>query len=258
MIKIVTGYSNPGGSTVTLKNLCKEFNDRGYECEMYGPHPWHLKFGDKHKSMSQLSVKPEDKVIAHYIDLPESIKDQTIFSCHEMWWFDFTKVKDFYKKVQFLTQEQADYHSAVKDYVIIPNVKEQIKVDKVDGCENIAGVIGAIEGRKNTVHSIHRALRDGYEKVYLYGPIMDDRYYTNSVVPLLGSGVIYKGYAEKSEIYSNVGRVYHSSSGEVASLVKDECYTTGTEFHGNAVTNNEVSTLSNDEIIELWGKQLGC
>jgi len=258
MIKIITGYSNPGGSTVTLKNLCKEFNARGYDCEMYGPHAWHLKFGDKHKEISQFTVKSEDKVIAHYIDLPESIKEQTVFSCHEMWWFDFTKVKKFYKKVQFLTQKQADYHSTIKDYVIIPNVKEVIKVDKVDGCEKVAGVIGAIEPRKDTVHSIRRALQDGCDKVYLYGPIMDDSYYTTSIVPLLGSGVVYKGYADKSEIYSNVGKVYHSSNGEVASLVKDECATTGTEFHGNEVTDNEISTLSNDEVIELWRKELEC
>ena len=53
-------------------------------------------------------------------------------------------------------------------------------------------------------------------------------------------------------MYDMIGRVYHSSKGEVACLVKDECYLTGTKFFGNDQTENEVSTLSNDEVIDLW------
>jgi hypothetical protein len=55
-------------------------------------------------------------------------------------------------------------------------------------------------------------------------------------------------------MYDSIGRVYHSSKGEVACLVKDECYLTGTKFFGNKETENEVSTLTNEEIFKLWKK----
>jgi hypothetical protein len=58
----------------------------------------------------------------------------------------------------------------------------------------------------------------------------------------------------KQEMYNMIGRVYHSSKGEVACLVKDECFLTGTEFYGNEETNNEVSNVTNDEILTEWLK----
>jgi enamine deaminase RidA (YjgF/YER057c/UK114 family) len=53
-----------------------------------------------------------------------------------------------------------------------------------------------------------------------------------------------------------VGKVYHSSKGEVACLVKDECYLTDTDFYGNEETMNEVSNLTNKEILNLWKKNI--
>jgi hypothetical protein len=53
-------------------------------------------------------------------------------------------------------------------------------------------------------------------------------------------------------MYDMIGKVYHSSKGEVACLVKDECYLTNTEFYGNQETNHEVSLLTNQEILNLW------
>jgi len=60
----------------------------------------------------------------------------------------------------------------------------------------------------------------------------------------------------KQNMYNSIGRVYHSSKGEVACLVKDECYLTNTKFFGNKETENEVSTLSNLEILNKWIKLL--
>ena len=57
-------------------------------------------------------------------------------------------------------------------------------------------------------------------------------------------------------MYDLIGRVYHSSQGEVASLVKDECFLTNTKFFGNEETQNEVSLMTNKEIIEEWVKVL--
>jgi len=63
------------------------------------------------------------------------------------------------------------------------------------------------------------------------------------------------GYTElKQEMYDKIGRVYHSSLGEVACLVKDECWLTNTKFFGNSQTENEVSILTNDEVMDLWIK----
>jgi hypothetical protein len=55
-------------------------------------------------------------------------------------------------------------------------------------------------------------------------------------------------------MYDMIGKVYHSSKGEVACLVKDECYLTNTEFYGNEETENEVSKLTNEEVLVLWKK----
>jgi len=61
---------------------------------------------------------------------------------------------------------------------------------------------------------------------------------------------------DKQLMYDKIGRVYHSSVGEVACLVKDECYLTNTKFFGNEETENIVSELSNIDIINLWKKTL--
>ena len=47
MIKIISGWSNLGGSTESFIKLCNLFNDNNLECVYYGPHNYHL---DKCKS----------------------------------------------------------------------------------------------------------------------------------------------------------------------------------------------------------------
>jgi hypothetical protein len=60
----------------------------------------------------------------------------------------------------------------------------------------------------------------------------------------------------KQEMYDMIGRVYHYSMGEVACLVKDESYQTGTKFFGSGETTHEVSKLTNLELLEVWKKLL--
>lgn len=259
MIKIITGYSGPGGSTIALRNLCKEFLKRDIPCEMYGPHDWFI--DSKYtKLINEVKVDKDDKLITHFIDLNQKPPlNRTILFCHEMWWFDFTKHSKSFDHVVFLNERQRDYHTSkteIKSHSIIPNVKEIILCAKHEGLDKIAGIIGAIEPRKGTKESIQRALSDGCEKVYLFGVIQDNNYFKKEIEPLLSDKVVMAGFQSKNKIYSMVGRVYHSSNGEVASLVKDECYTTNTKFFGNSETDNEVSNLSNDEVIELWKQTL--
>lgn len=257
MIKIVTGYSAQGGSTVALSNLAKEFNEKGINCEFYGPHDWHLGRGNFCKKIDDLKILPDDKYIIHFCDTGDTLKDhKVLLFCHELWWFDFKRISKCYNKVIFLNQRQADYHSSVKDYSLIPNIKEEFKITRSNDVINVAGIIGTIEPRKNTHLSIKKALNDGCNLIYIFGMLGDLKYFRKEVEPLLNDKVQYLGYEKKDKIYSMIDRVYHMSSGEVASLVKDECHLTNTLFFGNEQTLNEVSNLTNDQIIDLWKKEL--
>jgi len=163
-------------------------------------------------------------------------------------------IEQYWDKLIFLHDEHRKYHSKYTgEYDIIPNLKEDLVKREKSELSKIAGIVGSIEDRKQTHLSIQRALRDGCEKIYLFGQIGDERYYNGLIKPLLGNRIIHYGFAEnKQAMYDMVGKVYHSSKGEVACLVKDECYLTGTEFYGNEETTHEVSDLTNDEIIDKW------
>lgn len=257
MVKIVSGYSEKGGSTTAFINLTNFLNENGVDCIFYGPHEWHL---NKCKSglMKDLIYNEDDVVIYHFLDLKErpNVK-KVILSCHEKWWFPVGKIKQYWDIVVFLHDQHREFHNDYKgDYTIIPNLKENlIKSDKTN-IQNIAGIVGTIEDRKQTHVSIQRALKDKCEKIYLFGHIGDEKYYNNYVKPLMiPNKVIQFGHTtNKQEMYDMVGKVYHSSKGEVACLVKDECYLTNTEFYGNEETENEVSKLTNEEVLVLWKK----
>lgn len=254
-VKIVSGWSNPGGSTTVFINLTNLFNENGISCTFYGPHEWHM--GKcKSGSIKDLDLQSDDILICHYISFPNrpNVK-KVLFSCHEKWWFDFSKIPVFWDKVIFLHKEHRKFHNAYKGpFSIIPNVKENLTKKDKTNISNIAGVIGSIEDRKQTHISIQRALDAGCSKVYIFGGIQDPSYFNTKVSPLLKEGLVeYKGYASsKQDMYDSIGRVYHSSKGEVACLVKDECFSTGTEFFGNTETENTISSFSNKKILDLW------
>ena len=65
-VKLLSGWSNPGGSThhhIALTNL---LNSKGVECVFYGPHDYHL---DKCKSdtLDKLQLGPEHILISHFL-----------------------------------------------------------------------------------------------------------------------------------------------------------------------------------------------
>jgi hypothetical protein len=258
MIKIISGYTNKGGSTTAFINLTNMLNSMGYDCTFYGPHDWHL---DKCKSghLNNIIYNPDDSVIAHYIGLPSRppVK-RVLFACHEKWWFDFSNVKMFWDEAIFLHEQHRQFHkNYVGPYSIIPNLKENLSPKNKPELDLVAGIIGSIEIRKQTHLSIQRAIKDRCKKIYLFGGIGDETYYNQFVKPYLSDRVEYMGFTtDKQNMYDMIGRVYHSSKGEVACLVKDECYLTNTEFFGNEETANEVSTLTNNEIIKLWVNKL--
>jgi hypothetical protein len=259
-VKILTGFSERGGSTTALINLTNLFNENGIDCTFYGPHSWHL---DKCKSdlISNLKLDPSDKVITHAVRPETRLPvDTVILASHEKWWFPVGKIPQHWDKVIFLHKNHREYHEDYYgEYDIIPNLKEPLTSNtKKENVDLIAGVIGTIEDRKQTHKSIERALEDGCEKVILFGKIGDENYYNDLVKDLLNDPrVEMSGYqTDKQSMYDSIGRVYHSSKGEVACLVKDECYLTNTKFYGNEETDHEVSPLTNNEILEKWKQVL--
>jgi hypothetical protein len=258
-IKIMTGWSDRGGSTNAFISLTNALNKLGYDATLYGPHTWHL---DKCKSAlldnNNLNVGPNDRLIVHFLQLPNRPNaGKVILSCHEKNLYEVGKIKQFWDEAVFLNQRHKDYHSEYNgEFKIIPNLKTPFILRDKTGLEKIAGVIGSFDENKQTHISIQRALADGCEKVYLfsepYGP-----YYENYIKPLINDNVILKGFVEdKQAMYDMLGCVYHSSKSEVACLVKDECESTGVVFHGNEATDNPPVLLTNDEIINKWLKIL--
>jgi hypothetical protein len=259
MIKIVSGWSNPGGSTTAFINLCNLFNENGYDCTFYGPHKWHL---DKCKSdlIGNVKLENDDSLIFHYIDLGNRppINNKILLVSHEKWWFKPGQIRQYWDTCVFLHEQHKEYHSDYKnDCVIIPNLKSTLEKKDKPSRKNIAGVIGTLEERKQNHVSVQRALDDGCDKVFLFGRNGDDNYYNNFIKPILSDKVVHMDHTEdRQSMYDSIGCVYHSSNGEVASLVKDECYATGTEFFGNKETENVVSVLEDEEVLKLWLKVL--
>lgn len=84
-IKIISGWSNPGGSTTSFINLCNYMNANGMDCTFYGPHDYHR---DKCKSghIAEAQVNQKDEIlIIHYLKFPErpEASKKVILACHE-------------------------------------------------------------------------------------------------------------------------------------------------------------------------------
>lgn len=257
-IKIITGWSDRGGSTNAFIMLTNALNNAGFDAKLYGPHKWHL---DKCKSGifdNSFSVTPKDRLIAHFVQLPNRPNaGKVILSLHEKNLYEVSKIKPFWDEVVFINERHREYHKLYNGkFRIIPNLKESFIMRDKTGIEKIAGVIGSFDENKQTHLSIERALADGCEKVYLFGQ-PDGPYFDKFVKPLISDKVIVKGFMNnKQEMYDMLGCVYHSSKSEVACLVKDECESTGVVFKGNEATDNPLVLLTNEEILSKWLKIL--
>lgn len=258
MIKILTGWSNKGGSTMAFISLTNALNNAGHKTVLYGPHDWHLNKCESGKLDGSLKIDRNDKLIVHFLQLPSKpLCRKVLLGCHEKDLYKVGQIKPFWDEVIFLNERHREYHS---DYTgkfrIIPNIRPNLKKTDNTGLEKIAGVIGSFDENKQTHISIQRALDDGCEKVYLFAE-PETEYYGKKIEHLCSDRVIVKGFIEdKQSIYDQIGCVYHSSKSEVACLVKDECEATGTIFHGNEATDNPPVLLTNDNIIEKWIKAL--
>ena len=251
-IAIVSGWTNPGGSTVHFIDLCNLLNDNGIDCTFYGPHGWHL---DKCKAgtPADVSLLDDDVLITHYVKVKNKVRKH-ILSCHET---NLFPLKDMdlqcYDTIHYVSDFQKEWHSVDHPSVVIPPVVNKVKWE--DPKNNTAGVIGSIDSHKQTHLSIERAVEDGFSKVILFGLINDSKYFNESLLSWMDTkvGVVAGHIDDREEMYSKVSAVYHSSKRETYGLVEAECKLSGIPFNG---PSNNQDILSNEEIAERWKKVL--
>lgn len=262
MIKILTGYSGPGGSTVAFINLTNALNKIGYPTIFYGPNDYHIKKCKYGRNINDYQPQLSERLIFHFGDCKERplYAKRVIFCSHEKKLYDINDQKCFWDECVFLNEEHKKYHSSYTGpYRIIPNLRQKIKkIEKSLEAKKCAGVIGSIDENKQTHISIQRALDDGYEKVYVFGllRVKGMKYAEKFIIPLMEKypkQIIHMGLmGNKSEMYAMIDAAYLSSISEVAPLVRDECETTGTIFRGVESCYGATTLMSNREIINAW------
>ena len=252
-VKIISGWSNPGGSTCHHIWLTNKLNEHGYDCTFYGPHEWHR---DKCKSdgLEQVKIMPTDRVIAHFISLQglASVpKKRLIYSCHEspslsnVYDMDLSKVD----VVHFVSERQRLLHAVEGPQVVIPPYVQKVKWSAPKNKK--AAVIGSIDSNKNPVQAIALAREAGYERILLFGKLNDPNYFVKFILPLVVEGVVELRQHEddREKMYNEVDAVYHSSQAETYGLVEAECKLAGIPYGGAQFLPQ---IMEEDEIIETW------
>jgi hypothetical protein len=293
MIKIVSGFTIPAGSTVALVNLCNQFNRRGYSCTLFGPDKWHL---DKCRSADISEFYPEkgDLIIIHNImlfsiaelykigDKIEQIQKRTwlsplndiilksiprsrkhaginlILTCQANDRFPLKGLKyALFDKIHYADFSQVRYHKIAHDHFICPNFSNPLIPSKGKP-DKVAGVIGSIRKENKIDRSIVKALEDGMDTVIVYGYLLDPVYYYRTVEPLTKAypgRIRFAGFMDnKQKIYDSISDVY-SAVGKPWSLIQKECRLTNTRYHGPDHDAGE--SMTDDQIFALWKNQIG-
>lgn len=260
MIKIVTGWSNPGGSTVANLNLVNLFNDYDIPSEVYGPHEWFTTQSKFAKTFDKLYISKNDIIISHAIDLTFDIKPKRwVYSSHETNIFPISKMKlENCQGIHFVSEFQKQWHEdqkplPKKEITVIPNVVSDFNITPHSETNKIAGVIGSIDSHKQTDIAVKKALEDGCDEVFIFGVITEPKYFYSYVEPLLlNPKVKYKGYVDKNDLYSHINIVYHASKRETFNLVKAECEKIGIPFIDIFDSSPKISWWTNEEIFLAW------
>ena len=255
-IKIISGHTNPGGSTVANINLCNLFNEHGLGAVFYGPHDWHLDQCRADKT-SNLVINGDDFLIVHYLVMPERpvTNGKVILSCHEKHNYPIAKIKCFWDEIHFVSTSQREWHQA--EGVVIPNRITKLEPNVAN--TGLAGVIGSIQPHKQTHISIRRALNDGFSKVLVYGEINDPDYYALRIKQYVDSGKVELMAFEddKQKMYDSVEVVYHSSESETFNFIRAECAATSTHYYGTDTADPDVTLYGDKEIFDAWLELLG-
>lgn len=258
MIKIISGWSNPGGSTESFIKLCNLFNDNNLECVYYGPHNYHL---DKCKSdhLSNVTFKEDDKLIVHFLELRERPNvSKCILSVHEQNVFELKeKNLESFDIIQYVSKHQQDYHCVEKESVIIPNVMDKLTYTNKTKSK-VAGIIGSIDSNKQTHISLLKALRLGFKRIYIYGNITDLFYYNTLVEPIIDKNrdkiVGPKFENDKQKMYDSISDLFFSSKMECLPYVIGESRMTNTKLHTLDGVNylNGSYEFDDNKILEQW------
>ena len=222
-IKILSGWSNPGGSTIAFINLCNLFNENGLDCTFYGLHDWHLGRCKSGRLQDCAVNEEEENLIFHFLKIPQrpEVSNKVILACHEKDIYPVKDVKPFWDDIVYVSESQMDWQGVPG--IVVPNVISPLHA--LEKSFSVAGVIGSIDKNKNTHVSIERALTDGHSKVLLYGLVTDDAYYSEEVKKYVESGKaeIMKYEDDKQKMYNSLSDVYHSSLSETFNFIKPEC-----------------------------------
>jgi len=256
-IKILSGWSAPGGSTVAFINLCNLFNERGYDCTFYGPHEWHTKYC-KGKSIHDAPLGEEgETIIAHYLKLPQRPEpsSRVILACHEKEVFPVKDIPRYWDEVAYVSESQMEWHGV--SGTVIPNVIADLAPTK-NPVLGVAGIIGSVDENKQTHLSILRAVEEDYKKIYLYGKITSKDYYDKEVRPLVDkySVTLMDHEDNKQNMYDSISKVFHSSLSETFNFVKAECEKTGTLYDGLDTAESGAEYWANTKILKAWEKLL--
>lgn len=261
-VNIVTGYSNPGGSTVALTRLTNLLNASGFDATLYGPHPWHL---DKcnGKPITQLVPDHESYLISHYCMINRDVPfKKHILACHENGVFDLRQnlskpeaIKDLsnWDQIVFVSESQQKWQGNPEGSIMIPNIVEGIEKQKIRFSPPHAAVIGSIDMHKQTAVSIQRAIDAGYEFIDIYGDLTDHTYFRTNVMPLMNKNIRYCGFVQdKQTMYEGLTEVFHSSLQETFNYVKMECGLAGVAYNGLDSADPKSEYWSKERIIEAW------
>ena len=258
-VKIVSGWSNPGGSTSAHISLTNLLNESGYDCTFYGPHDWHL---DKCQSskISDFTYKMnEDIVISHVVSYNSPVLARThIFSSHEkeVWPINSKQTEgkqnlENYDILHFVSDSQKEWQNV--DYpnqIVIPPIVE--KINWTPPKERVAGVIASVDWNKQVHISVSRAINEfGYKKVLIFGLVTDLNYFNKFITPYVNNGqVVMMGHeSNKETMYGQISEIFHSSLSETYGLVEAECRLAGIPFNGES---NGQQVLEKQEILDKW------
>ncbi len=259
-VKILSGWSHQGGSTVAFIRLCNALNKAGYDCTFYGPHKWHVS-KCKGALIERFAPEKDDIILYHFLPAPKErggVKKLYLVT-HEKSGYNVQANQEVFDKVIFLHEEHREWHKVSKERsIIIPNFFEDFNRAEPPKGRNVAGVIGSIEPRKNTVVSIKRALEANHDEVYLYGGVLSENYFNQEVKPLLDKhkNVIHKGYADSKQLmYDSIDHVYHFAKEEIACFVLGECKLQNIPCtYGEGTYDYEM--FSNEEVLAKWKEVL--
>jgi hypothetical protein len=254
MIRIVSGWSGPGGSTLSNIALCNLFNAHGLDCVFYGKQDYHLTRCRAGRS-ADFRCEPDDRLIVHFTRWTERpAARRVVLSCHEKDLFRVRSLRArFWDVVHFVSASQRTWQRAAPPSVVIPVLVPELRAKPRSRAET-AGVIGSIDAVKQTHVSIKRALEQGFARVLVYGRISEVAYYRAEVKPLRRDPrVRLMGHCDdRQAMYDSIDVVFHSSRSETFNLVRVECERAGVRYEGLASADTDAEHWAPERILAAW------